>query len=270
LLDAPPSSGVGTGQAPIPAIVTPTKPGGGTFAVGDTLVVGIDQDNVQLLVADVRDQFPGLADAGNFIILPLPWLRAALPGTTLPVTRAYLRAGNVDETTLRTAIQGRWPPAILVSRQTAYDALHASPVVQAVAIGFLLGLAVAAAYAAMAVVIALALTVARRSRDLAYLRTMGLSRGQTLAALLVEHAPPLVMAVIAGSLLGLGVAILVAPGLSLQAFTGPGVVVPLQVDPLAIAGLAAGVGLTLGIGVLAASAAARRVSPARILRAGEA
>jgi putative ABC transport system permease protein len=270
LLEVPPSNGVGTSQAPIPAIVTPTKPGGGTFAVGETLSLAIDQENVQLLVAEVRDQFPGLADAGNFVILPLPWLRAALPKATLPVTRAYLRAGDVDETTLRTAIQERWPPAILVARQTAYDALHASPVVQAVAVGFLLGLAVAAAYAAMAVVIALALTVARRSRDLAYLRTMGLSPGQTKAALLVEHAPPLVIAVIAGGLLGLGVAILVAPGLSLQAFTGPGVVVPLQVDPLAIAGLAAGVALTLGIGVLAASAAARRVSPARILRTGEA
>jgi len=270
LLDSPPSSGAGTGRAPIPAIVTPTKPGGGTFAVGDTLSLQIDENSVQLLVTDVRDQFPGLADAGNFLILPLPWLRAALPGATLPVTRAYLRASDVDQTTLRTAIQQRWPPAIVFSRQVAYDALHSSPVVEAVAIGFLLGLVVAAAYAAMAVVIALALTVARRSRDLAYLRTIGLSRGQTLAALLVEHAPPLVMAVIAGGLLGLGVAILVAPSLSLDAFTGPGVVVPLQVDLLAIAGLAAGVALTLGIGVLAASASARRMSPARTLRTGEA
>jgi putative ABC transport system permease protein len=270
LLASPPASAIGTTSAPIPAIVSPQKPGGGSFVPGDEFDMAVGADSATFTVVEVRDSFPALTSGANFVIAPLAWLRAAMPQASLQATVVYVRAPGVAPATLQSEAQHRWPPALVTSRQSAYDALHLSPIVQAVVNGFLLGLIVAAAYAVMAVVIALALTAARRSRDLAYLRTLGMSARQVLAALAVEHAPPLIVAVLAGLGLGLGVAVLVAPALSLQAFTGPGVTVPLEIDLRTLGILVGGVIVTLLVGVVAASAVARRVSPARVLRAGEA
>lgn len=270
LLVAPPASGAGTSSAPIPAIVSPLKPGGGTFATGDEFDMAVGAQSATFKVVQIQDSFPALTGGGNFVVAPLAWTRAAMPQASLQATRIYLRAPGVPPAQVQKEAQERWPPALVISRQSAYEALHLSPVVQAVVNGFLLGLIVAAAYAVMAVIIALSLTAARRSRDLAYLRTLGMSGRQVLAALAVEHAPPLIVAVLAGLGLGLGVAVLVSPALSLQAFTGPGIAVPLEIDLRALGLLVGGVIATLLVGVVAASAVARRVSPARVLRAGEA
>ena len=54
------------------------------------------------------------------------------------------------------------------------------------------------AYAAVAVIGALTLSAARRTQDLTYLRTLGLSRRQAIGVTIVEHGIPVLMALVPG------------------------------------------------------------------------
>ena len=77
----------------------------------------------------------------------------------------------------------------------------------------LLSLAAAVVYALLAIVAVVALDAQRRARELAYLRTLGLSERQAFTLTVVEHAPPVLLALAIGVGLGLGLAWLLEPGL---------------------------------------------------------
>ena len=145
-----------------------------------------------------------------------------------------------------------------------------APLVGAIGRGFELAVVAAAVYAALAIVAAVTLDAQRRARELAYLRTLGLTSGQSVSLTFVEHAPPAVLALGVGIALGLGVAWLVAPGLGLAAFIGPAASVSLQVDWIAVAAIAATVLIVIGVTVAASSWLARRFEPAQALRIGDA
>ena len=98
--------------------------------------------------------------------------------------------------------------------------LHDAPLAAAIPLGYSLALIVAAVYMALTIIGSLVLSAARRTRDLAYLRTLGVTGRQALALTIMEHAPPVLLAVIPGVALGIGVAILCEPGLGLATFVG--------------------------------------------------
>ena len=118
----------------------------------------------------------------------------------------------------------------VVSRHEQLAAERSAPLVAAVGQGFVVALGAAALYAVLAVVAVVALEAQRRARELAFLRTLGLSEGQAISLAFVEHAPPALLALAIGILLGLGLAWLLEPGLGLAAFIDPGTPVRLQVD----------------------------------------
>ena len=118
--------------------------------------------------------------------------------------------------------------------------MHDAPLVAAVGGGFALALVVAATYAAIAVVAVVVLHAQRRSREAAFLRTLGLSGRQVGLLTLVEQGLPLVLALVIGIGLGLALAWIVAPGIDLAAFSAPGATVILQVDWVSIAAVVGG------------------------------
>ena len=73
---------------------------------------------------------------------------------------------------------------------------------------------------ALTIIGAVILSAARRTRDLAFLRTLGVTDVQALALIVMEHGPPVVLAIIPGVALGIGIAILCEPGLGLATFVG--------------------------------------------------
>jgi putative ABC transport system permease protein len=85
---------------------------------------------------------------------------------------------------------------------------------------FSVALAVAVMYMVVTLVGAVVMSAAGRTRDLAYLRTLGVSRRQAQGLTAFEHVPPVLLALIPGVLLGVGVALLVEPGLGLADFVG--------------------------------------------------
>ena len=156
-----------------------------------------------------------------------------------------------------------------MSRYDAYAALHDAPFGAAVANGYRLALVVAAIYLALPIIGALVLSAARRSRDLAYLRTLGVTGRQALALTIVEHAPPVLLAMIAGVPLGIGIAILCAPGLGLGTFVGTNGDVPLFVDWPALALIVAALIGVVTVAVMAGTWLARRARLVDALRIGQ-
>jgi putative ABC transport system permease protein len=112
------------------------------------------------------------------------------------------------------------------------------------------------------------LSAAGRTRDLAYLRTLGVTARQALELTVMEHGPPVVLALIPGVLLGIGIAILVEPGLRLATFVGSSGV-PLSIDWGALALLVAGLASVVAMAVGAGTWLARRARPTDALRMGE-
>jgi putative ABC transport system permease protein len=130
-------------------------------------------------------------------------------------------------------------------------------------------LIVAVVYAALGLVAGLTIVLATRSRDLNVLRTLGLSRRGLGWTLLLEQIPIVLVAMIGGSLLGVGLAVLVGPSLGLGALADDLPSLPIVLEPLTT--LAVGV-LPTGIGVLAALVAGwllRRTDLARAVRFNE-
>jgi putative ABC transport system permease protein len=143
-----------------------------------------------------------------------------------------------------------------------------SPLSTGAACGFRLAVAVALAYACVAVVLAPVLTAAARLRDAAYLRALGLSRRQALGLTAVELGPPLGAAVLIGIVVGLAIVVAVQPGLDLAALAA-GKPVGIQLDPLLPLVILLGLGIVLAVALAAVRAAERRTSLSRVLRMGE-
>ena len=130
------------------------------------------------------------------------------------------------------------------------------------------GLAVAVAYAVLALLLAPLLSARSRVRDVAYLRALGLSRRDVLRLAVVELGLPVAVALVLGILLGVALAYLVEPGLDLSALAAgePAGLRPAVLGPALL--IAVLVLVTLAVTVLVA-AAAGRVSLSRALRMGE-
>jgi putative ABC transport system permease protein len=268
--DAPQDAAPGTDAAPIPAITSKRPPiGRHVMSRGDRFELLVDGAWTVFEVSEARDTFPGIVPGRPFVVASFDHLQASRPTRPLPITNVFIRADPSAEAAIRAALGRTDTPGHLIAQAAVLEDLHASPLVGAVAAGFALGLLVAALYSALAVVVALILTAAARSRDLTFLRTLGLSRRQSIGLSVVEHLPSVVLAVLVGIGLGVGLAVLLEPGLDLQAFAGRTIPVALTVDWRAVALLALGLAGVVAVAVLATAAIGRRMSIARALRLGD-
>ena len=215
------------------------------------------------------DDFPGMARGGAFVVAPLASLVAGWTGNPISPTVYYVAGPPELGDGLRAAAAAeqrdgrhRAPRALRGdARRTAHrrghQRVHASPSL------------VAAAYAGLAIVAVVILHAQRRSREVGFLRTLGVTDRQVGLLTVVEHGLPLLLALVIGVALGIGLAWLIEPGLDLAAFSSPDTTVILQVDWASIAVVAASVAAVVAIAVLVSSWLARRLEPARALRIGE-
>jgi len=142
--------------------------------------------------------------------------------------------------------------------------IESGPAVQGVRWALLAATAIAALLSALAIVMTLALAAGPRARVLALLRTLGAPRRATTSLALWEVGPPAVAAVVAGTLFGLLVPLVVLAAVDLRPFTGSSVAPAYQVDPgillltlggfLALAVLLTAIALFVARGIRAAGA----------------
>ncbi|MGZ6300150.1 MAG: FtsX-like permease family protein, partial [Candidatus Limnocylindria bacterium] len=251
-LAEPAGTGLGTDHNPIPAILSTGLPvGSAHLAPGDTFHLSVVGQSMTFRLVQQRASFPGIGERAAFAVVPFSWVQAASTNHRLAPSAMWLRAPGDVAGLLAAKVAEVTRSARIVSRYDAYAALHDAPLGALVATGYRLALVIAAIYMALTIIGALVLSAARRSRDLAYLRTLGVTPGQALALTIMEHAPPVLLALVPGVALGIGVAILCEPGLGLATFVGISGGVPLAVDWPALALMVAAL-----IGVVAAAIAA--------------
>jgi putative ABC transport system permease protein len=251
---------------PIPAVVSRRSPTGGALRPGDTFSLQPAERELTFVVSQVRDRFAGLPAGRPFVVTALDALAAAQPADPPPRTRLYLRAPAGARAGVQHAIDEQGGGAVLTSRAEVYAAVHGAPLVAGAVGGFRAGVVAAGVYAALAVIVALALTGRARARDLGHLRVLGLSRRQVLGLMAVEQVPPAVLALVVGAGLGAAIVLLIALGVDFAPFTGPDAPGGLQVDWPAVALLAAGLLAVVGGAVGVAGLGAMRLDLAGVLR----
>jgi putative ABC transport system permease protein len=264
-----PLAGLGTPGNPIPALVS-TEFQGLAQRVGDTFALTVMGRATYFVVVERRDRFPGLHVGRPFVVASLRHLEASNPDRQFRPTVLFVRAPDQARDALATTLAAQTQSAVLQSRSREYALVHESPLIAGVQGGYRIGLVVTGLYAALAVVVALTLTARERARDLAYLRTLGLSREQAVGLTAAELSPPVTLALIAGVGLGIAAARLVEPGVDLTAFTGPDVPAPLTIDWLTVTAVILALLGAIALAVILTTIVARRTSLGQVLRVGEA
>jgi putative ABC transport system permease protein len=257
---------IGLEGDPLPVVVSPEVAARGQVGPGTTfhlMVAGID---ATAEVVGIRDALPGSDDDESFVIAPLGALMAAYPEVTWSPTSYVLRGGPE---TLDAIVAAAAPYGDLVhisSREAIYEILHDAPLVATLEAGIAVAIGIAVAYAALALLAGLTLILADRRRDLHVLRTLGLSRRDLTSTILIEHMPLVLVALVGGTVAGLGIAWLLGPSIGLEAYADGGPAPAIAIDPLAT--FTVGI-LPTGLGIIVVSIAAilaRRADLGRAMR----
>ncbi len=266
----PPATGVGTAASPIPALVSNQFPPGSTdIGIGGTFTAAVAGQPLSFRLIGRSAGLAGFGTAANFALVPLDWITAALPpDAALRPTVMWLRAAGDVTQPLADALSGITNPTRIVTRAAAYATLHGAPLGTAVADGFGIAVGVAVVYLAAILIAAVAMSAAESTRDLAYLRTLGVSGRQALGLTAVEQAPPVLLALVPGVVLGIGVAVLVEPGLGLADFAGAAGL-PLFVDWLTLLLVVAAMAAVVSVAIAAGTWLAWRARLMSALRIGE-
>jgi len=268
LLEAPQGEEFGRPTNPLPAIVS-NRFTRNTLNPGDTFALTVFGRETTFVVIETRERFSGIPIGRPFVITSMDHLQASNPSRDFRRTAMFVRApaGAFDE--LRETLASQSIAARMTSRDAEYSKVHDSPLISGVQGGFRIGLVLAGAYSALAVIIALTVTATARARDLAFLRTMGLSKEQAIGLTVVEQVPLVILALLAGTALGVAVARLVEPGVDLQAFAGEGLPVELRYNWVNIGLLGVGLVLTVAVAIAVTSSLSQRASLGQALRLGD-
>ena len=252
-------------SGPLPAIATRTFLAAANSRVGQVVPLPVGNTTVPvLLVATIR-AFPSAGNGTPAVIVDQPSLQAALAAQSqppLPVTGWWLRtAHGVPPGLRRTA-------ASAVSLDRAQAALLGDPLPNVPQLALLVIAGAAALLAAIGFVVCVVAAVTERRLQDALLAALGMGRGARTGQLCLEQLMVSLPAAAAGALIGVGLARLLVPAVTLTSgaaapFPPVRVVVPLGWTALLALAVAA-------VPVLAAAAAsAYHPDPAAQLRAGE-
>ena len=250
-----------------PELLTPTAPGGVVpLVVSQTLLdrtdgaplgrqfeIVVEGYHYQVVPVAARSTFPTLDTDAVFAIASRQQLQSVHPEAHLSPTTVFVDAPDSDIDAIRTAATAVASSATVDSRTAFERRFTDSPVTAAIVAGIAVAALVAAIYAALAVTAALALAGAARATEVAHLRMLGMSRRDALRLAIVEHGPTILIAFLAGVALGLGLFVLLEPGLGLDAIVGSKLDVPLTADPRQLGIIFGGVLAiaTVGIGLAA-------------------
>jgi putative ABC transport system permease protein len=238
----------GNAATVLPAVATPAAAqaigtaggtAGGGAGGGGPAEVSVGSSTITIEVAGRIASVPG-ETTNAVVVVPQEPLGTSPTGPDL-----ILVAGpRLDAARLIAVVHQSQPDASVTLRSTALAALATAPVVQAARTALAQGLATAAGFGVLILLMSLLLTAQTRELTLASLATMGLRRWQAQLLLAAEALPPVVAAAVGGVACAWLLAPLVGPSLNLAAFSGTGsaIVVTPAVLPLAVSAA----GLVLG------------------------
>ncbi len=235
---------------------------------GDALTLGLGSGigDFAVDVAGTLERFP-LGEGREVVVADLEALREA-HGGTLRATSVLVSGDPAAGERLSETVAAWGAPVSVIDRRSRLDEIRSLPFVGGTLDTFRLGFAAVAAYGVAAVVLFLLLTGESRARLLATLRSLGMSRGQTRAVATLELAPLVVVAVLAGTAVGVGLSHLLIPAVELATFTGGFVPPEPVVSPRVLAALAVAVLGLVVVALLGVTTFAHRRHAGDLLRTG--
>lgn len=177
-------------------------------------------------------------------------------------------AASVDE--VSAAVRAQLGDAVRIeSVDRIVAGIQSSPSVQGVRIALFAATTLAALLSALAIVMTLTLAARPRARVLALLRTLGAPPRSATALALWEVGPPAIAAIVAGTLFGALVPVVVLAGVDLRSFTGSTVQPGYHVDAVTLAITLGGFVLLAALFTAIALWVSRRARAASALRTVE-
>ena len=177
---------------------------------------------------------PGMA-TGVVVLVPAQAL-----GNPLAPNVLLVAGPGLDAARLSADVSRALPGASVTLRAAALAALTGAPEAQVAQTALTQGMATAAGFGALVLLLSLLLTAWTRDMTLARLATMGLRRWQAQLLLAAETLPPVVAAAIGGVACAWLLAPLVGPSLNLAAFSGTGSAIAVTPAVVPLVGSAAG------------------------------
>ncbi len=251
------------GDAVLRVLVSP-----GVLAAGDGLSLGLGSGigDVPVEVVGTLDGFPLAAD-DDVVVADLDVLQES-EGGTLRAT-SLLVSGRASLADRLAGTVEAWDAGVsMTDRRSLLAGTGSLPFVGSTVATFRLGFVAVAAYGLAAVVLFLLLTGGARARLLTTLRSLGMSRRQTRAVAALELAPVVVLAVVAGTGVGVGLAHLLIPAVELVPFTGGFAAPDPVVSPAVLATLVVAVLGLVAAALLGVTALAGRRRAGDLLRTG--
>jgi putative ABC transport system permease protein len=226
--------------------------------------IAVDGKILNIRLAGVISALAVAPAGSTFVVVPSWAVRSAPPSAMAVVGSA------LDGTALAAAIRHSPGPApSLQLRSARLATLTSAPLPRSAYSTALLGLAAAAGFSVLSLLLALVLGARSRALTQARLSTMGITRRQARMLGIVESVPAIVIAGAGGTAGVLALIPVLAPAISLSAFTSSDVSVPFTVDPFVLAGSAIGL-LALAVAtIIIQVAVASHRGVARQLRVGE-
>lgn len=246
------------------------------FEVGDSFTMDVGGGSQQLVIAGVLDAFPTLdSEASHFVIIDSETLAARDlrdAGTPLLSPAEYwlavddAQAERIAETLREIPFQSTQ----VAPQHERMRSLRADPVALGMIGALSIGFVAAIVFALIGFVTSAAVSVRERLTEFALLRAIGLSPRQLAGWLLLEHGFLLLVSLVFGTLLGLLLAWLVLPQISVsqeatRAFPSAEIVIPW--GTISLLELAAVATLVIVSGLLALLL--RRIGLGTLLRIGE-
>lgn len=220
-------------------------------------------------VAAVADSTTGYGAVGDWVLVDRAFTEDVTGNAFLPRLLLVDLASGADARAVAEAMEQLGGPTTTVtSLDDAIAEARSAPTTAGLRLALILAVAAIAALAALAIVLSTAIGAESRNRILGLLRTLGLSGRQSSGLVAWELAPPAIVAVVAGTLLGLALPWAVIAAVDLRPFTGGAAQPAPSVDPVLIAGVLGAVLIAVLVASAIAIAIARRRSPATTLRMG--
>jgi putative ABC transport system permease protein len=236
-----------------------TPPQGGRLLL-DWPSLGVREE---VLIDGPVDAFPTLENAPALAVAPY---RTFVNTYDAPMTNALFIGGTGDLEQIRKIVGS---DAFITGREQRFKEIHESPLANGVRNVFAAGVLVLGAFCALAILLALVVGAESRSRAVAYLRTLGLSRRQSRGLVLLEVGPLVALAVLGGLVLGLILPHVVGPAVDLRPYTGGERVTGYPVAPFELGVLVGGLVGLAAVAILVEVAVNRRRGLGATLRVGE-
>jgi putative ABC transport system permease protein len=229
---------------------------------GNVISVGTRTLNVR--VAGVISALAVEPAGSEFVVVPSWAVPAAQPNVMAVI------GPGLDGAALAAVVRHAPAPApALQLRSPLVTARTNAPLPRSAYLTSLAGLAATVCLSLLSLLLALVLGARSRALTQARLATMGVSRRQARLLGLVESVPAIVVAAAGGTACVATLIPLVAPAISLSAFTSSNVSAPFLTDPLALAGSAAALIVLAVATIFIQVAVASHRGAARQLRVGE-